>query len=95
LVADKLAEASSARALLLVERVAQGTGHGTYSTYWTSSMQEAPGRTVNTRDLLVGAATARLTPAPAPAELSTVGIGSTKLCPNSYNQTNQQDQKRE
>jgi hypothetical protein len=50
-------------------------------------LQEAPGKTVDTRDLLVGAATARLAPASFPAGLSSVGIRSTKLCPNSYKMT--------
>jgi hypothetical protein len=83
-VADELAEASSARALLLMERGARGTRRGTYSTYWTGSLQEAPGRTVDTRDLLAGAATTRLAPTSSLAGLSSVGIGSTKLRPNSY-----------
>jgi hypothetical protein len=60
LVADELAEASSMHALLLVERGARGTKRGTYLTYRTSSLQEAPRRTVNTGDLLVRAAMARL-----------------------------------
>jgi hypothetical protein len=53
LVVDALAEASSTRALLLVERGARGTRRGTYSTYWTSSLQEAPRRIVMTGDLLI------------------------------------------
>jgi hypothetical protein len=80
-VIDALAEASSARALLLMERGARGTGRGTYSTYWTGSLQEAPGRTVNTRDLLAEVAMARLAPASSLAGLSLVEIGSTKLHP--------------
>jgi hypothetical protein len=70
-----------------MERGARGTGHGTYSTYWTGSLQEASGRTVDNRDLLARAAMARLAPASSPAGLSSVGTGSTKLCPNSYKTT--------
>jgi hypothetical protein len=84
---DALAEASSARALLLMEQGARGTRHDIYSTYWTDSLQEALGRTVDTRDLLAGAAIARLPPASSPTRLSSVGTGSTKLCPNSYKMT--------
>jgi hypothetical protein len=50
-------------------------------------LQEAPGRTVDTRDLLAGAAIARLPPASSLARLSSVGTRSTKLCPNSYKTT--------
>jgi hypothetical protein len=39
---------------------------------------------VDTRDLLAGAATTRLASAFFLAGLSSVGIRSTKLCPNSY-----------
>jgi hypothetical protein len=70
-----------------MERGARGTGHGTYSTYWTGSLQKAPGRTVNTRDLLAEAAIARLAPASSLARLSSIGTGSTKLRPNSYKTT--------
>jgi hypothetical protein len=70
-----------------MERGARRTRRGTYSTYWTGSLQEAPGRTVDTRDLLAGAATARLPPASSPAGLSSAGTGSTKLRPNSYKTT--------
>jgi hypothetical protein len=59
----------------------------TYSTYWTDSLQEAPGRTVDTRDLLAETATARLPPASSPTRLSLAGTGSTKLRPNSYKTT--------
>jgi hypothetical protein len=70
-----------------MEREARGTRRDTYSTYWTGSLQKAPGRTVDTRDLLARAAMARLPPASAPAGLSSAGTGSTKLCPNSYKTT--------
>jgi hypothetical protein len=50
-------------------------------------LQEAPGRIVNARDLLAGAATARLALALSPAGLSSVENGSTKLLPNSYKMT--------
>jgi hypothetical protein len=50
-------------------------------------LQEAPRRTVDTRDLLAGAATARLAPASSLVGLSSVGIGSTKLRSNSYKTT--------
>jgi hypothetical protein len=50
-------------------------------------LQEAPGRTVDTRDLLAGAATARLPLASSPARLSLAGTKSTKLRHNSYNTT--------
>jgi hypothetical protein len=50
-------------------------------------LQETPGRTVDTRDLLAGAATARLTPTSSPARLSSAGTRSTKLHPNSYKMT--------
>jgi hypothetical protein len=50
-------------------------------------VQEAPGRTVDTRDLLAGAATARFPPVSSPAGLSSAGTRSTKLCPNSYKTT--------
>jgi hypothetical protein len=50
-------------------------------------LQEAPGRNVDNRDLLAGAATARLPPASSPARLSSAGTGSTKLRPNSYKTT--------
>jgi hypothetical protein len=70
-----------------MERGARGTRCDTYSTYWTDLLLEAPRRTVDTRDLLVGAATARLPPTSSPARLSSVGTGSTKLHPNSYKTT--------
>jgi hypothetical protein len=70
-----------------MERGARGTRRDTYSTYWTDSLQEASGRTVDSRDLLVGAAMARLPPASSPARLTSAGIRSTKLCPNSYKTT--------
>jgi hypothetical protein len=50
-------------------------------------LQEAPGRTVDTRDLLARAATTRLPPASSLARLSSAGTGSTKLRPNSYKMT--------
>jgi hypothetical protein len=70
-----------------MEQGVQGTRHGTYSTYWTGSLQEALGRTMDTRDLLARADTARLALAPSLARLSLVGTGSTKLRPNSYKMT--------
>jgi hypothetical protein len=70
-----------------MERGAQGTRHATYSTYWIGSLQEAPGRTVDTRDLLAGAATTILPPASSTTGLSSAGTGSTKLRPNSYKTT--------
>jgi hypothetical protein len=42
---------------------------------------------MDTRDLLDGAAMARLSLTSSLARLSSVGIGSTKLCPNSYKTT--------
>jgi hypothetical protein len=68
-VTDALAEVSSARSLLLMERGARGTRRDTYSTYWTDLLQEAPGRTVDTRDLLARATIARLPLASSPAGL--------------------------
>jgi hypothetical protein len=53
-------------------------------------LQEAPGRTVDTRGLLAGAATARLPPASSPARLSSAGTGSIKLRPNSYKTTKEE-----
>jgi hypothetical protein len=47
-------------------------------------LQEAPGRTVDTRDLLARAATARLPPTTSPARLSSAGTESSKLRHNSY-----------
>jgi hypothetical protein len=86
-VTDTLAKASFARALLWMERGARGTRRATYSTYWTSSLQEAPERTVDTRDLLAEAATTILPLASSTARLSSAGTGSTKLRPNSYKTT--------
>jgi hypothetical protein len=42
---------------------------------------------VDTRELLAGAATARLAPASSLAGSSSIGIGSTKLRPNYYKTT--------
>jgi hypothetical protein len=84
LVTDTPAEASSARYLLLILRGAQGTGRGTYSTYRSSSAMEAPRRMVVAWDLVVEDALPRFSPTFTPAGLSSVGIGSTKLHPNSY-----------
>jgi hypothetical protein len=70
-----------------MERGARGTRRDTYSTYWTDSLQEALGRTVDTRDLLARAATARLSLACSPARLSSAGTRSTKLRRNSYKTT--------
>jgi hypothetical protein len=50
-------------------------------------LQEAPRRTVDNRDLLAGAAMARLPLASSPARLSSAGTGLTKLRPNSYKMT--------
>jgi hypothetical protein len=50
-------------------------------------LQEAPGRTRDTRELLAGAVTARLPLASSPAGLSSAETGSIKLCPNSYKMT--------
>jgi hypothetical protein len=70
-----------------MEQGARGTRRDTYSTYWTDSLQEAPGRAVDTRDLLARAVMARLPPASSPARLTSAGTGSIKLCPNSYKTT--------
>jgi hypothetical protein len=83
LVADTPVEASSARVLLLTLRGARGTRRETYSTYRTVSAMEALGRKVVAWDLLVEDAPARFSLTFTPAGLSSVGIGSTKLCPNS------------
>jgi hypothetical protein len=84
LLADTPAKASSARALLLMLRWARGTGWGTYSTYGLSSLEEAPVKIVVAWDLLVEDASARFSPTFTLVGLLSVGIGSTKLCPNSY-----------
>jgi hypothetical protein len=50
-------------------------------------LQEAPGITADTKDLLAEATTARFPPASSPAGLSSAGTGSTKLRPNFYKTT--------
>jgi hypothetical protein len=70
-----------------MERGARETRRDTYLTYWTDSLQEAPGRIVDTTDLLAGATMARLPLASSPVGLSSTGTGSIKLHPNSYKTT--------
>jgi hypothetical protein len=84
LVVDAPVEASSAHALLLMLRGARGTRRGTYSTYGSSSAKEALGRMVAAWDLLVEDAPARFPSTFTLVGLSSAGIGSTKLRPNSY-----------
>jgi hypothetical protein len=66
---------------------AQGTRRDTYSTYWIDSLQEAPRKTMDTRDLLASATMVRLPPASSPARLSSIETISTKLHPNTYKTT--------
>jgi hypothetical protein len=52
-----------------MERGVQKTRRGTYSTYWTSSLKEAPGRTMTTGDLLIEDNPVGFSPTLAPAGL--------------------------
>jgi hypothetical protein len=86
LVADALVKASSTHALLLVEQGAQGTRRNTYSTYWSSALEETLGRIVMTGDLLIEENLVGFSPILAPTGLLSEGIRSMKFCTKSCKQ---------
>ena len=93
MAADGAEEELSARPLFLKVRGAQGTGRGTYSSYTSENAEETPGTIMMVGNLLVKDAPARLSSASKMVGQSSRGIGSTKLCPNSYKQVKQPGEK--
>ena len=84
LEAGKPGEEPFARPLFGTLRGPRGTGRGTYSSYTSTNLEETLGNTVVIGNLLVIEAPARFSLVFTTAERTSRGIGSTKLCPNSY-----------
>ena len=77
-------EDPSVRPLFGTLRGPRGTRRGTYSSYTSTNPEETLGSAVENGNLLVAEAPASFSPVFAMAGRTSRGIGSTKLCPNSY-----------
>ena len=78
-------EDPSVRPLFETLRGPRGTKRGTYSSYTSTNPKETLGNTMEIGDLLVAEATASSFLVFATiGETAREGIGSIKLCPNSY-----------